>query len=111
MRIYFQKSRAEAILEKSRQNKANASTSQVNHGSGTTDVLEKAKTWDLEIWSLNKLFIWLEKFKSRTRLPIKRMYEPHMVLYYRGVKGKNISNKKLVGTLLFLILKRHVFFR
>ena len=87
MRIYFQKSRAEAILEKSRQNKANAGTFQVNCGSGSTDVLEKAKTWDLEIWSLNKLFIWLEKFKSRARLPIKRTYKRNMVPYAR----KNIA--------------------
>ena len=76
---FFQKSRAEAILEKSRQNKASANTCQDNYGSGTTDVLEKAKAWNLDIWSLNKLFTWLEKFKSKARLPLKRMYQIYSV--------------------------------
>lgn len=66
------KSRAEAILEKSRQSQTSVNNTQAISGSGTTDVLDKAKAWDLEIWSLSKLFSWLEKFKSRTRLPIKR---------------------------------------
>lgn len=66
------KSRAEAILEKSRQSKTTTSVAKSNTSGGTTDVLEKAKAWGIEIWSLNKLFTWLDKFKSRSRLPIKR---------------------------------------
>jgi len=66
------KSRAEAILEKSRQNKASASVAKAYTSSGATDVLEKAKAWGIEIWSLNKLYTWLDKFKSRSRLAIKR---------------------------------------
>jgi len=66
------KSRAEAILEKSRQTKATARIANSNTSGGTTDVLEKAKAWGIEIWSLSKLFTWLDKFKSRSRLPIKR---------------------------------------
>ena len=85
--ILFQKSRAEAILEKSRQNKASASVAKAYTSSGATDVLEKAKAWGIEIWSLNKLYTWLDKFKSRSRLAIKRkisIINVFMKLYETG---------------------------
>ena len=54
--LKFQRSRAEAILDRARQQQGRGRT---GAGGAVADVLETAARWGLQIWSLPKVISWL----------------------------------------------------
>jgi len=49
----------------------------IGNQNGTTDVLENATRWKLQIWSLPKVFNWLESFKKKYGVPRRSSHDPH----------------------------------